>query len=271
MGYDTVRLIEHLPDDAARHARRSRRHPHPSDADAHLRRRQRRDDRSSRRLSGRRGCRPRMPMPQAASAHGPTSRRLDAPLPHAPLPARRPCRARRSRSPTPGGRLSWRWSRARRTTSWPAISFRSCSRSASRRHSTCRPLRFIAPFVALNPSPFLFHLDFGDFALVGSVPEILVRARDGASPSGRSPARAAAAPPTHEDNALEAELLADPKERAEHLMLLDLGRNDVGRVAAIGTVKVTDKLRSSSATATSCTSSRMCIGDLEPDHDASTR
>ena len=85
-----------------------------------------------------------------------------------------------------------------------------------------------------NPSPFLFYLNFGDFQLVGSSPEILVRLRDGkitirplagTRPRGKTPA---------EDAALEAELIADPKERAEHLMLLDLGRNDVGRVASLG-------------------------------------
>ena len=85
----------------------------------------------------------------------------------------------------------------------------------------------------LNPSPFLFFLNFGDFQLVGSSPEILVRLRDGkitirpiagTRPRGATP---------EEDLALEKELLADPKERAEHLMLLDLGRNDVGRVAML--------------------------------------
>lgn len=84
-----------------------------------------------------------------------------------------------------------------------------------------------------NPSPFLFYLNFGDFQLAGSSPEILVRLRDGkitirpiagTRPRGATP---------EEDLALEAELLADPKERAEHLMLLDLGRNDVGRVAML--------------------------------------
>ena len=83
----------------------------------------------------------------------------------------------------------------------------------------------------LNPSPFMFYLNFGDFQLAGSSPEILVRLRDGkitirpiagTRPRGKTPA---------EDLRLEQELLADPKERAEHLMLLDLGRNDVGRVA----------------------------------------
>ncbi|RAI42418.1 anthranilate synthase component I [Rhodoplanes roseus] len=93
----------------------------------------------------------------------------------------------------------------------------------------------------VNPAPFLFFLDFGGYAVVGSSPEILVRVRDntvtirpiaGTRPRGATP---------HEDKALEEELLADPKECAEHLMLLDLGRNDVGRVAAIGTVTVTDQ------------------------------
>jgi anthranilate synthase component 1 len=91
-----------------------------------------------------------------------------------------------------------------------------------------------------NPSPFLFHLDFGAFALVGSSPEILVRVRDGEvtiRPLAGTRRRGAT---TEEDKALEAELLADPKERAEHLMLLDLGRNDVGRVAEIGSVRVTE-------------------------------
>jgi anthranilate synthase component 1 len=85
----------------------------------------------------------------------------------------------------------------------------------------------------MNPSPFLFYLNFGDFQLVGSSPEILVRLRDGkitirplagTRPRGATP---------EEDLALEQELRADPKERAEHLMLLDLGRNDVGRVAML--------------------------------------
>jgi anthranilate synthase component 1 len=93
----------------------------------------------------------------------------------------------------------------------------------------------------VNPSPYLYFLDFGEFALAGSSPEILVKVAGGTvtirpiagtRPRGASP---------HEDKALEVELLADPKERAEHLMLLDLGRNDVGRVAQIGTVKVTDQ------------------------------
>jgi anthranilate synthase component 1 len=109
--------------------------------------------------------------------------------------------------------------------------------------------RFSAPFhlppLALyralrrtNPSPFLFYLDFGAYSLVGSSPEILVRVRDGEvtiRPLAGTRRRGAT---PEEDKALEAELLADPKERAEHLMLLDLGRNDVGRVSKIGSVRV---------------------------------
>jgi anthranilate synthase component 1 len=91
-----------------------------------------------------------------------------------------------------------------------------------------------------NPSPFLFYLDFGAFALVGSSPEILVRVRDGeVTIRPLAGTRPRGATPTA-DKALERELLADPKERAEHLMLLDLGRNDVGRVAEIGSVHVTE-------------------------------
>ncbi len=93
----------------------------------------------------------------------------------------------------------------------------------------------------LNPSPFLYFLNFPGFAVVGSSPEILVRARDGIvtiRPIAGTIRRGAS---PDEDKALAAKLLADPKERAEHLMLLDLGRNDVGRVAEIGTVKVTEQ------------------------------
>ncbi|MTJ84066.1 MAG: anthranilate synthase component I [Telmatospirillum sp.] len=93
-----------------------------------------------------------------------------------------------------------------------------------------------------NPSPFLFHLNFGSFALVGSSPEILVRLRNGKvtiRPIAGTRKRGLDA---SEDQALAADLLADPKELAEHLMLLDLGRNDVGRVSAVGSVSVTEKM-----------------------------
>ena len=114
----------------------------------------------------------------------------------------------------------------------------------SQRFETDFPLPPLALYRALrrtNPSPYLYYLDFGEFAVAGSSPEILVRVREGkvtirpiagTRRRGRTP---------EEDRALEEELLSDPKELAEHLMLLDLGRNDVGRVAEIGTVKVTEK------------------------------
>jgi anthranilate synthase component 1 len=103
------------------------------------------------------------------------------------------------------------------------------------------PLALYRALRRLNPSPFLFFLDFGAFAIVGSSPEVLVRLRDGIVTirpiAGTRPRGKDAA----EDKALAEELLADPKERAEHLMLLDLARNDVGRVAEIGTVEVTEQ------------------------------
>lgn len=114
----------------------------------------------------------------------------------------------------------------------------------SQRFSTAFGLSSLALYRSLrriNPAPFLFHLDFGGFALVGSSPEILVRLRDGKMTvrplAGTRPRGADAA----EDKRLEEELLADEKERAEHLMLIDLGRNDVGRVCVTGSVKVTER------------------------------
>ena len=118
----------------------------------------------------------------------------------------------------------------------------------------------------VNPAPFLYYLDFGDFSVVGSSPEILVRVRDGevtirpiagTRPRGATPA---------EDKALEASLLADPKELSEHLMLLDLGRNDVGRVASIGTVKVTDKFFIERYSHVMHIVSNV-VGKLDPAHD----
>jgi len=105
---------------------------------------------------------------------------------------------------------------------------------------TLPPLALYRALRRVNPSPFLYFLDLPGFALTGSSPEILVRVRDGevtirpiagTRPRGATP---------EDDRANEESLLADPKERAEHLMLLDLGRNDVGRVASAGTVKVTE-------------------------------
>ena len=105
---------------------------------------------------------------------------------------------------------------------------------------TLPPFALYRALRRLNPSPFLFHLAFPGFTIVGSSPEILVRLRDGTvtiRPIAGTRRRGAT---PAEDAALIDELMADPKERAEHLMLLDLGRNDVGRAAKTGSVRVTD-------------------------------
>ncbi len=105
-----------------------------------------------------------------------------------------------------------------------------------------RPLDVYRALRVINPSPYMFHLDFPEASVTGASPETLVRLSDnrvevrpiaGTRPRGRT---------VLEDEQLASELLADPKERAEHLMLIDLGRNDVGRVAAIGTVQVTEQM-----------------------------
>jgi anthranilate synthase component 1 len=118
-----------------------------------------------------------------------------------------------------------------------------------------------------NPSPFMFFFNFGGFQVVGASPEILVRLRAGVvtirpiagtRPRGRTP---------EEDRAHEAALLADPKERAEHLMLLDLGRNDVGRVAKIGTVRPTEQFVIERYSHVMHIVSNV-VGDLKPGEDA---
>jgi len=107
-----------------------------------------------------------------------------------------------------------------------------------RRHTSAQPFDIYRALRMLNPSPYMFYLDFGPFQLIGSSPEMLVKAEGGKAetrpiagtrPRGKTEA---------EDKALSAELLADPKERAEHVMLVDLGRNDLGRVCRYSTVKV---------------------------------
>jgi anthranilate synthase component 1 len=104
----------------------------------------------------------------------------------------------------------------------------------------CDPLDLYRALRRINPSPYMYHLRLGDTEVVGASPELLVRTRGGqvevrpiagTRPRGGTP---------EADKALEAELKADPKECAEHLMLVDLGRNDVGRVAEVGTVAVDD-------------------------------
>jgi len=107
---------------------------------------------------------------------------------------------------------------------------------------SARPLDVYRALRALNPSPYMYFIDLGDTQIVGSSPEVLVRVqrrrvtlRPIAGTRRRGDSR-------DEDRRLEEELLNDPKERAEHLMLIDLGRNDVGRVAGTGSVKVTDHM-----------------------------
>ncbi|CUH40832.1 Anthranilate synthase component 1 [Jannaschia seosinensis] len=118
-----------------------------------------------------------------------------------------------------------------------------------------------------NPSPFMFHFDMGGFQIVGASPEILVRVfgREvtirpiaGTRPRGATP---------EEDRAMEADLLGDPKERAEHLMLLDLGRNDVGRVARTGTVRPTEQFVIERYSHVMHIVSNV-VGELAEEHDA---
>ncbi len=110
------------------------------------------------------------------------------------------------------------------------------------------PLSLYRALRGLNPSPYMFYYDMGGFHVVGSSPEILVRLEDDGGGGGK---RVTVRPiagtrprgaTREEDQRLEAELLADPKERAEHVQLMDLGRNDAGRVAQVGTVKVTENM-----------------------------
>jgi len=107
---------------------------------------------------------------------------------------------------------------------------------------TAPPLDLYRALRNLNPSPYMYYLNLGDFQVVGSSPEILVHLEDdvvtvrpiaGTRPRGKDEAA---------DQALELDLLADPKELAEHLMLIDLGRNDVGRVSKVGSVELTEKM-----------------------------
>ena len=103
------------------------------------------------------------------------------------------------------------------------------------------PLQVYRVLRGLNPSPYMFFLDFGRRQLVGASPEMLVRVQDGIVETRPIAGTRPRGTTVEEDRALEAELLADPKERAEHVMLVDLGRNDVGRVARPGTVEVPEQ------------------------------
>ena len=105
-----------------------------------------------------------------------------------------------------------------------------------------RPIDLYRALRTLNPSPYMYYLDLGDFQIVGSSPEILVRLEEGVVTVRPIAGTRRRGHDEAEDRALEAELLADPKELAEHLMLIDLGRNDVGRIAVTGSVRLTEKM-----------------------------
>ena len=102
------------------------------------------------------------------------------------------------------------------------------------------PMSLYRALRSVNPSPYMFYFDFGGFHVVGSSPEILVRLEDGTVTVRPIAGTRRRGKTRDEDLALERELLADPKETAEHVMLVDLGRNDAGRVAKTGTVRLTE-------------------------------
>jgi anthranilate synthase component 1 len=107
---------------------------------------------------------------------------------------------------------------------------------------TSPPIDLYRALRNLNPSPYMYYLDLDDFHIVGSSPEILARLEDGVVTVRPIAGTRRRGRSEEEDQAMEAELLADPKEIAEHLMLIDLGRNDVGRIAETGSVELTDKM-----------------------------
>ena len=132
---------------------------------------------------------------------------------------------------------------------------------------TLPPFAMYRALRRVNPSPFMFFFNYGDFQIIGASPEILVRLMDNEvtiRPIAGTRKRGANA---EEDKSLEADLLADPKELAEHLMLLDLGRNDVGRVAKIGTVRPTEKFSVERYSHVMHIVSNV-VGELDQTHDA---
>jgi anthranilate synthase component I len=135
---------------------------------------------------------------------------------------------------------------------------------------SCDPLEIYRTLRVLNPSPFMFYLKTPEVTLVGSSPEIMCRVVDqevtvrplaGTRPRGRTPAL---------DLELEQDLLADPKERAEHVMLVDLGRNDVGRVAEVGSIRLPDIMIVERYSHVMHLSSTV-VGRLRPDCDSFRR
>ncbi len=132
---------------------------------------------------------------------------------------------------------------------------------------TLPPFALYRALRQLNPSPFLFYLHLGSYTLVGSSPEILVRLRDGEVTIRPIAGTRKRGKDKQEDARLAADLLADPKEVSEHLMLLDLGRNDVGRVAKIGTVQTTSRMNIENYSHVMHIVSNV-IGEIDPKYDA---
>jgi anthranilate synthase component 1 len=144
-------------------------------------------------------------------------------------------------TPTPRSRAISRWSSTAKKYIRAGDIFQAVPSQRFTAPFERSPFAFYRALRRLNPSPFMFYVNFGGFQISGSSPEILVRVRDGEL--SRPPDRGNPAARRHAGSGprpTRSKLIADPKERAEHLMLLDLGRNDVGRVAARGTVKVTE-------------------------------
>ena len=138
---------------------------------------------------------------------------------------------------------------------WQEMSCRSCLHTECRSTLIVIPLTLYRALRNLNPSPYLYFLDMGDFQIIGSSPEILVRFEEGEVTVRPIAGTRRRGKTPEEDEALAADLLADPKEIAEHLMLIDLGRNDVGQIAQSGSLFRSQKKWSSSVIRTSCISS----------------
>jgi len=219
------------------------------------------------------------PEPAPAAAPAPAA---EAPAPAAPAPAPLPAAARAPVVPGPAQPAQRDFAKA----DYLAAVLRAKDLIAGgdfmqvqvgqriKKPYTAAPLSLYRALRSLNPSPYMYYYNFSgasadasaDFHVVGASPEILVRVRDGEVTirpiagtrwRGKTPV---------EDEALAAELLADPKERSEHLMLLDLGRNDVGRVSKIGTVEVTAKFFIERYSHVMHIVSNV-VGQLDPAHD----
>ena len=230
LGYDMVRLMEELPAAQSRSDRHSRRGADPPDADRGVRRGEGHHHRRHAGAAGAGRHGERRARARAGAALG--DRRCARPAARQGGGGRR-CRParRRRQNPTPRPPNTATWCCKAKEYILAGDIFQVVLSQRFEAPFTLPPFSLYRALRRVNPAPFLYFLDFGGFAIAGSSPEILVRVRGGTvtirpiagtRPRGATP---------HEDKALEEELLADPKERAEHLMLLDLGRNDVGRVA----------------------------------------